>query len=271
MRSRDTTTRKAISPEEEAELWQAFKNENSFEARETLANKYIHLVKYVINRLLSASHIESEVLDYDDLFSCGVMGLLAALDNFDLSRNVKFITYAIPRIRGSIIDELRSVDWIPRSLRQRVNQLQATFQEVEQELQRPATDTEVADRLGVDSAVLSGLLQDASRAALLSLDEILRISDESSATRGEMTPAADTEDPRRQIQKEEIVEVLTIAIENLPEKERLVVVMYYNEELTLREIGEVLGVTESRVCQLHTKAMMRLRGRLTSIQHDLFV
>ncbi|MFH1741822.1 MAG: FliA/WhiG family RNA polymerase sigma factor [bacterium] len=271
MRLRESTSRQAMSPEEEAELWEAFKQNNSLEAREALANKYIHLVKYVINRLLSSSHIESEVLDYDDLFSCGVMGLLAALDGFDLSRQVKFITYAIPRIRGSIIDELRSVDWIPRSLRQRVNQLQATFQEVEQDLQRPASKEEVAERLGVDSSVLNGLLQDASRAALLSLDEILRISDESTTTRGEMTPSNDLDDPRRQIQREEIVEILTMAIENLPEKERLVVVMYYNEELTLREIGVVLGVTESRVCQLHTKAMMRLRGRLASVRQDLFV
>ena len=271
MRSNELTKKRAMSAEEEAELWNAFKQKGSMEARETLANKYIHLVKYVINRLLSSSHIESEVLDYDDLFSCGVMGLLAALDGFDLSREVKFVTYAIPRIRGSVIDELRSVDWIPRSLRQRVNQLQATFQEIEQENQRPASEQEVAERLGLDSEALNSLLQDASRAALLSLDEILRISDDSTTTRGEVTPSSDMDDPRRQIQKEQIVEILTIAIENLPEKERLVVIMYYNEELTLREIGEVLGVTESRICQLHTKAMMRLRGRLAGVKHDLLV
>jgi RNA polymerase sigma factor for flagellar operon FliA len=264
-------SKRAVSPEEESELWKAFKCEGSMEAREKLANKYIHLVKYVINRLLSSSHIESEVLDYDDLFSCGVMGLLAALDGFDLSREVKFVTYAIPRIRGSVIDELRAVDWIPRSLRHRVNQLQATFQQLQQELQRPASEEEVAERLGVDPAALNGLLQDASRAALLSLDEVLRISDDSTTTRGEVTPSIELEDPRRQIQKEEIVEILTTAIENLPEKERLVVIMYYNEDLTLREIGEVLGVTESRICQLHTKAMMRLRGRLTAWRQDLFV
>jgi RNA polymerase sigma factor for flagellar operon FliA len=105
----------------------------------------------------------------------------------------------------------------------------------------------------------------------LSLDEVLRISDDSTTTRGEVTPSIELEDPRRQIQKEEIVEILTTAIENLPEKERLVVIMYYNEDLTLREIGEVLGVTESRICQLHTKAMMRLRGRLTAWRQDLFV
>jgi len=265
------TNQREIGADEELELWKAFKNEGSMEAREILANKYIHLVKYVINRLMSSSHIESEVLDYDDLFSCGVMGLLAALDGFDLSREVKFVTYAIPRIRGSVIDELRSVDWIPRSLRQRVNQLQATFQEIEQENQRPASEQEVAERLGLDSEALNSLLQDASRAALLSLDEILRISDDSTTTRGEVTPSSDMDDPRRQIQKEQIVEILTIAIENLPEKERLVVIMYYNEELTLREIGEVLGVTESRICQLHTKAMMRLRGRLAGVKHDLLV
>lgn len=271
MRARLSTSKQSISSEKEAELWRAFKYEGSMDARETLANKYIHLVKYVINRLLSSSHIQSEVLDYDDLFSCGVMGLLSALDGFDLSRQVKFITYSIPRIRGSVIDELRAVDWIPRSLRQRMNQLQVAFQELEQELQRPASEQEVAERLGVDPTALNGLLQDASRAALLSLDEILRISDDGTITRGEVTPSVDLEDPRRQIQKEQIVEILTSAIENLPEKERLVVIMYYNEELTLREIGVVLGVTESRICQLHAKAMMRLRGRLAGWKQDLFV
>lgn len=271
MQSRSPTSKQVISSEEETELWRAFKYEDSMDAREKLANKYIHLVKYVINRLLSSSRIESEVLDYDDLFSCGVMGLLSALDGFDLSREVKFVTYSIPRIRGAIIDELRAVDWIPRSLRQRVNQLQATFQELEQELQRPASEREVAERLGVDPDTLNSLLQDASRAAVLSLDEILRISDDSTTTRGEVTPSIDLEDPRRQIQREQIVDILTNAIENLPEKERLVVIMYYNEELTLREIGEVLGVTESRTCQLHTKAMMRLRGRLAGWKQDLFV
>ena len=263
-----TSQREKISEEQEQALWIEFKEQGSFEAREALANKYIHLVKYVINRLLSASHIESEVLDYDDLFSVGAMGLLAAVDGFELSRGVKFVTYAIPRIRGSIIDELRSVDWIPRSLRQRVNRLQSTYAELEQEMLRPATELEVAERMGVDEDQLRQLLHDASRAALLSLDEVVRISEDGSASRAELTKGT-TDDPRDGIQREEVIEMLTDAIEALPEKERLVVVMYYNEELTLREIGEVLGVTESRICQLHSKAMMRLRGRLQAWQQDM--
>lgn len=263
--------REKISPEEERRLWVEFAKTRSLDARDKLAEKYIHLIKYVINRMLAVSHIESEVLDYDDLYSCGVMGLLAAIDNFDPNREVKFITYAIPRIKGAIIDELRSVDWIPRSLRQQVNRLQHAFADLENELQRPANEIEIAQKLGVEQDALQALMHHASRAALLSLDEVLRISDDGATTLSEVTPSRNIEDPRDQIQKEEIIELLTQAIENLPEKERLVVVMYYNDELTLREIGEVLGVTESRICQMHTKAMLRLRGKLAAWQQDMFV
>ncbi len=258
-----------ISPEEEKKLWGEFAQSGSLEAREKLAEKYIHLVKYVINRMLAVSHIESEVLDYDDLYSCGVMGLLSAIDHFDPKRDVKFITYAIPRIKGAIIDELRSVDWIPRSLRQQVNKLQNAFAELEGELLRPAQETELASKLDMEVDTLHNLLHHASRSTLLSLDEVLRISEENTATRADITPSRKIDDPRHTIQQEEIVELLTEAIENLPSKERLVVVLYYNEELTLREIGEVLGVTESRVCQLHTKAMLRLRGKLQNWQQDI--
>ncbi len=263
--------REKISEEEEKQLWAEFTQSGSLEVREKLAEKYIHLIKYVINRMLAVSHIESEVLDYDDLYSCGVMGLLSAIDNFDPGRDVKFITYAIPRIKGSIIDELRSVDWIPRSLRQQVNKLQNAFNELESQLLRPANELELAAKLGIEPEDLQGLLNHASRAALLSLDEVLRISDDGTTTRADVTPSRNTDDPRDQIQQEEIVELLTQAIEGLPDKERLVVVMYYNEELTLREIGEVLGVTESRICQLHTKAMLRLRGKLATWQSDMVI
>lgn len=260
-----------ISEAEEKRLWLEFTKTGSLEAREKLAEKYIHLVKYVINRMLAVSHIESEVLDYDDLYSCGVMGLLSAIDHFDLRREVKFVTYAIPRIKGSIIDELRSVDWIPRSLRQQVNKLQHAFAELEGELLRPARENEICEKLGIDSADLHQLMHHASRASLLSLDEVLRVTEDGASTRSDVTSSKKIDDPRDQIHREEIVELLTRAIENLPGKERLVVVMYYNEELTLREIGEVLGVTESRVCQLHTKAMLRLRGKLAAWQQDLVV
>jgi RNA polymerase sigma factor FliA len=260
-----------ISDEEEKQLWQEYVKNHEYDVREKLAEKYIHLVKYVINRMLAVSHIESEVLDYDDLFSCGVMGLLTAIEGFDPGREIKFITYAIPRIKGAIIDELRSVDWIPRSLRQQVNKLQVAFVELEGELMRPAKESEVSEKMGIESSELHYLLNHASRCALLSLDEVLRISEDGSTTRADVTPAKKVDDPRDTIQQEEVIELLTQAIENLPEKERLVVVMYYNDELTLREIGEVLGVTESRVCQLHTKAMLRLRGRLQSWQQDLAI
>ncbi|MDX9755483.1 MAG: FliA/WhiG family RNA polymerase sigma factor [bacterium] len=260
-----------ISDEEEKILWIEYGKTHSYEIREKLAEKYIHVVKYVINRMLAVSHIESEVLDYDDLYSCGVIGLLTAIDGFDPSREIKFITYAIPRIKGSIIDELRAVDWIPRSLRQQVNRLQNAFLSLEGELNRPVNESELSEKLGIEQSELQLLMNHASRCALLSLDEVLRISDDNTTTRGDVTPSRSIDDPRDTLHQEEMIERLTQAIESLPEKERLVVVMYYNDELTLREIGEVLGVTESRACQLHTKAMLRLRAKLQVWQQDLAV
>jgi RNA polymerase sigma factor for flagellar operon FliA len=253
--------------ETEAELWQRVQKGDT-EAREKIILKYLHLVKYVINRIVSGHTLSGEFLSYDDLYSCGVLGLMEAVDGFDLSREVKFTTYAVPRVRGSIIDELRALDWIPRSLRARVNQLQRAYAELENHLLRPATDQEICKKLEMAPEDLDNLLLNASRIAVLSLDEEVRIAGETEVTRQDMTEGEST-DPREEIQFEEVTQIIKGAINNLPEKERLVLLLYYVNELTFKEIGEVLEVTESRVCQLHSKAVARLRGRLRQYRQDL--
>jgi RNA polymerase sigma factor for flagellar operon FliA len=253
--------------ESEAELWKRVQKGDA-QAREKIILKYLHLVKYVINRIVSGHTLSGEFLSYDDLYSCGVLGLMEAVDGFDPSREVKFTTYAVPRVRGSIIDELRALDWIPRSLRARVNQLQKAYAELENQFLRPATDQEVGKKLELSEEELDDLLLDASRIAVLSLDEEVRVAGESEVTREDMTEG-DTVDPRHEIQFEEVNQIIKSAINNLPEKERLVLLLYYANELTFKEIGEVLEVTESRVCQLHSKAVARLRGRLRQHKQDL--
>ncbi len=254
--------------ESEESLWIKLKKHNDQDARSKIILKYLHLVKYVVNRIVSGHSLDNEFCSYDDLYSVGILGLIEAVAGFDLSRGVKFTTYAVPRIRGAVIDELRALDWVPRSLRTRVGQLQRAYVEIENENLRAATDQEISDRLGITLKDLDDLLLKASRISVLSLDEEVWVAGDSEVSRLEMT-AAPTEDPRGDIHREEIQRIMKQAIRNLPEKERLVVALYYINELTFKEIGEVLEVTESRVCQLHSKAVSRLRGRLRSHQGDL--
>jgi len=257
-----------MSAHDEESLWREYKECGSAEAREALIHKYLHLVKYVIGRILAGYQLGRDAVSVEDLYSCGVLGLMEAVDGFDPSRLVKFVTYAIPRIRGAIIDELRALDWIPRSLRQRTGQLQAAYTELEQELGRPAGDSELCERLQLQPQQFYELLDQASRITLLSLDELMYLGDDCPVSR--LAPAGDgSESIRAQIHRDEVIALLEAAIEQLPERERLVLVMYYVEELTLKEIGEVLHVTESRVCQLHSKAVLRLRARLGSLERDL--
>ena len=197
-----------------------------------------------------------------------MLGLLAAVDHFDPGREVKFITYAIPRVRGAIIDSLRAMDWLPRSLRQKVNRLQQVQSQLESRLGRSAGDGDLAEAMGMSMPELQQTLHAANRALVLSLDEEVSFSDEGSTHLGNVA-AADEPDPRHGIQRGEVVRILEDSIHNLPEKEKHVVVMYYERDMTFREIGLVLDVTESRVCQLHSRAMLRLRGRLHEVSGDL--
>ena len=263
-----TLVRETKSPqktEDTAYLWREFKRTGDQALRDRLILTYAPLVKYVAGRLGSGlpNHVEES-----DLVSYGLLGLISAIERYEPSRDVKFETYAVTRIRGSIIDELRSMDWVPRSIRARARDIERAIAALESRLGRPPTDAEIAKKLGVTEEELGDSLLDISRSSIAALDELWT----SSSGSGDPVALIDTiEDPlaaapEAELAVTEIKEVLGDAIAALPEREKLVVTLYYFEELTLREIGEVLGVTESRVSQLHTKAVLRLKARLAGSQ-----
>ncbi len=223
---------------------------------------YSPLVKYVAGRMASGlpAHVEEA-----DLISYGLVGLISAIERFELEREIKFETYAVTRIKGSIIDELRSLDWVPRSVRARARAIERANSKLEHSLQRAPTDEEMAAELDITVSEFQDSLLQISNSTIAALDELWTVSDSS----GDQVSLLDTledplaEDPASIMDATELKDRIADAISRLPEREKLVVALYYYENLTLREIGEVLGVTESRVSQLHTKAVLRLRGRMT--------
>ena len=243
-------------------LWQEFKRTGERALRDRLILTYAPLVKYVAGRLGSGlpAHVEE-----GDLVSYGLLGLIGAIERFDPERDIKFETYAIARIKGSIIDELRSMDWVPRSVRARARDIERAIAELEGRLHRAPTDEEISKKLGISEEEFQDSLLEISRSSIAALDELW-----SSSTTGDPVALIDTledpqaAEPQQAMAHTELREALGEAISRLPEREKLVVTLYYYEELTLREIGEVLGVTESRVSQLHTKAILRLKARLSS-------
>lgn len=249
------------SPPETQRLWRAFKSTGDRALRDRLILTYAPLVKYVAGRL--GSGLPAHV-DEGDLVSYGLLGLIGAIERFDPERDIKFETYAIARIKGSIIDELRSMDWVPRSIRSRAREIENAIAQLERKLMRAPTDEEIAAKLGISEEDFQESLLDISRSSIAALDELWT----SSSSGGDPVALIDTlEDPQavepqRAMAHTEVREALGEAIARLPEREKLVITLYYYEELTLREIGEVLGVTESRVSQLHTKAILRLKARL---------
>jgi RNA polymerase sigma factor for flagellar operon FliA len=250
----------ATKPEDTQSLWQEFRRTGDKGLRDRLILTYAPLVKYVAGRL--GSGLPAHV-DENDLVSYGLLGLIGAIERFDPDRDIKFETYAIARIKGSIIDELRAMDWVPRSVRARARDIERAIGELEGKLGRAPTDEEVAKKLGVTEEELDESLSEISRTSIGALDELW-----TSSAGGDQVALIDTledkegPEPQSALAETEMKEALGEAIARLPEREKLVVTLYYYEELTLREIGEVLGVTESRVSQLHTKAILRLKARL---------
>lgn len=242
------------------ELWQSYRDHDCQQARQQLVQKFSRIVKYVAGRMaIGLPHY----VEFNDLISAGLLGLIQAIDNFDHERGVKFETYAIPRIRGAILDELRSQDWFPRSLRRKAKQIEETYAILEARLGRPATDQEVADVLQIAVSELDGLLGEVAVATIMSLDADSSSPDsDQSSSLGEFLADPRSEDLERALAAQEMRELISLRMAELPDKEQLVLVLYYYEELTLKEIGEILDVTESRVCQIHTKAIMRLRGKI---------
>ena len=236
--------------DETQELWLDFRRTGDQKIRDRLILTYAPLVKYVAGRL--GSGLPAHV-DEGDLVSYGLLGLIGAIERYDPSRDVKFETYAMARIKGQIIDELRSMDWVPRSVRARARHIERAIGELEARLGRAPTDEEIAKKLGITEEEL----EETRRVAESVNASALRYIDTQTADLA-MAEAR----PAEALDETELREALADAIARLPEREKLVVTLYYYEELTLREIGEVLGVTESRVSQLHTKAVLRLRSKL---------
>jgi RNA polymerase sigma factor for flagellar operon FliA len=248
------------------ELWRRYKADGDKRARERLVVAYSPLVKYVAGRTAAGlpPHVEEA-----DLISYGLDGLVSAIERFDLGREIKFETYAITRIKGAIIDELRSMDWVPRSVRARTREIERAHAKLEHKLQRTPTDEELAAELGMSGDELQDALIAISHSSIVALDELWSVSDSS----GDQVSLMDTiedpgaPDPAKALDVGDLKDRIADSIARLPEREKLVIALYYYENLTLREIGEVLGVTESRVSQLHTKAVLRLRS---GMQEDGF-
>jgi RNA polymerase sigma factor FliA len=244
------------------DMWRRYKATGDVHARERLVIAYSPLVKYVSGRMASGlpAHVEEA-----DLISYGLVGLINAIERFEPEREIKFETYAITRIKGSIIDELRSLDWVPRSVRSRARDIERANAKLEHKLQRAPTDEEMSAELGISTDEFHDALVQISNSTVAALDELWTVSDSS----GDQVSLLDTltdenaPDPAAVMDQTDLKDRVADAIARLPEREKLVVALYYYENLTLREIGEVLGVTESRVSQLHTKAVLRLRSRLS--------
>ncbi len=248
-------------------LWAEYKSTTSRDARDRLILHYSPLVKYVAGRVSVGL---PQNIEQADLVSYGIFGLIDAIDKFDPARKIKFETYAIARIKGAIIDELRSIDWVPRSVRAKARSVERAYARLENQLLRTPSDDEVADELGISPAELQAIFRQISFVGVVALDEMLSSG---SGERGESTTLGDTipdkgEGPVAQFEGEEQKQLLASAINRLGEREKMVLVLYYYEGFTLAQIGEVLGVTESRVCQIHTKAVLQLRARMAEPERE---
>lgn len=238
------------------QLWKNFIETRSPAIKEQIINEYAYLIKYVAGRL--SMYFGSNV-EFDDLVGYGAFGLIDAIDKFDINKGVKFETYASLRIRGSIIDSIRDLDWVPRSLRQKNKELEKVYAELENDMGHSASDKEVAEKLGISMDEFYKLLNDVNVSSMMSLEEFM----EQNYERGLGIPSENIEDkPEDYVQNAELKQILAEAINKLPEKEKTVISFYYFEELTLKEISAIMNVTESRISQLHTKALLRMRGKL---------
>ncbi len=247
-------------------LWEDYKAAGSIDDRNKLVVHYSPLVKYVAGRL-SAGLPNS--IEQADLVSYGMFGLIDAINKFEPSRGNKFETYAMSRIRGSIIDELRSIDWVPRSLRAKARAVEKAYTKLEHELLRTPTDAEVADELGTTEEELQNVFTQISFFGLVALEETVSVG----ADRSESVTLGDTIPdpglgPVGAFEVEETKQILAQTLNRLPEREKIVLTLYYYEGLTLGEIGGILGITESRVCQIHTKAVIQLRSKLAEPQRE---
>ncbi|MBO7485200.1 MAG: RNA polymerase sigma factor WhiG [Spirochaetaceae bacterium] len=251
----------------EDELWLEFKKTQSPELRNAFIRQYMPLVKYVAGKVHTGM---PGSVEFDDLVGFGQFGLLDAINKYDPEKNVKFKTYAVTRIRGAIFDELRSIDWVPRSVRQKSKEIEDTIGRLEAKLGRTASDAEVAGAMGISEEEFQQTILKVSGTSILSLNDVWYSGDESDhVSIGDCIESPSSLNPDVIVEREEIRRVIIEAINELPEKEKMVLVLYYYEDLTFKEIGQVLNVSESRISQLHTKANLRLRSKLTNIRKGI--
>lgn len=251
----------------EEDLWPLYKESRDPAIRDAFIRQYAPLVKYVAGKVAASM---PNTVEFEDLVGFGVFGLLDAIEKFDPDKNVKFKTYAVTRIRGAIFDELRSIDWVPRSVRQKTKEIEDAVVSLEAKLGRPASDQEIASSLGVSEDDFMKTMLKISSTSVLSLNDVWYSGDDADKISiGESIESPSSMNPDATVEREEVKRVIVQAISELPEKEKKVLVLYYYEDLTLKEIGQVLDVTESRVSQLHTKAILRLRAKLTNLRKGI--
>jgi RNA polymerase sigma factor for flagellar operon FliA len=239
-------------------LWREFKENGDRDARAAIINNYAHLVKITSGRVVGSM---PNGLDREDLIGAGTIGLVKAVDQFDLGREVKFETYAIALIRGAILEMLRGEDWVPRSIREKLKAMDRAFVALEMKHGRPATEQEVADHLEITLEELHVILRHASRTGVLSLDDVMSADGEEHIHFIDLIVDHEAS-PDGEVEGRELRRQLSGSVDRLPDRERLVIALYYYEGLTFKEIGRVLGVSESRVYQLHTQAMTRMRAHM---------
>ncbi|HUU28712.1 MAG TPA: FliA/WhiG family RNA polymerase sigma factor [archaeon] len=227
--------------------------------KEKILLSNLSLIHYIAERLAVTL---PQSVDLDDLKSLGILGLIDAIENYKPEKQVRFTSYAALRIKGSIIDGLRSLDWVPRSVRKKARELEKILHQLEGEFGRPATEKEMAEKLGVSLSEYQFLLEEVSPITFLSLNDTVYEEDDQSISLGDVIEDNENFGPLSVLERQEIKQILVNGINTLPEREKLVVALYYYEGLTLKEIGEVMQISESRVCQIHTEAMLRMRGKL---------
>jgi len=251
----------------EEELWQQYRKNRDPAIREAFIKQYAPLVKYVAGKV--AVGMPNNV-EFDDLVGYGVFGLIDAIDKYDPDKNVKFKTYAVTRIRGAIFDELRLIDFVPRSVRQKTREIESTISSLEAQLGRTASDQEIAGAMGMNEAEYMKTIQKISGTSIISLNDLWYSGDDNDKVSiGDSIESPSSLNPDVMVVNEEIRRVIVEAINELPDKEKKILVLYYYEDLTLKDIGRVLQVTESRVSQLHTKAVLHLRSKLTNIRKGI--
>lgn len=254
-----------MTENERNNLWNEYSMTRNIEIRDKIIIEYAPLVKIVAGKL---SMYLGYNVEYDDLVGYGIFGLIDAIDKFDVEKGNKFETYASLRIRGAILDQIRKMDWIPRSLRQKQRKIDTAVGELERKLGRIPTDAEVAAELEITEEEYLNWQGQAKVASMVSLDEFIEAAGERNV---EPVKASKMEQPEKVMEKKELKKMLIESLEGLTEKERKVIVLYYYEELTLKEISRILEVSESRVSQLHTKALQKMKSKLKQGFEDLLV